>query len=213
MPCLEIWHTSPQLFFLQYFVSEFLIIFFFVQKLVIVGCREMGQNRHAGVFYSTNLKFKKNLEHCIVYQRQVLLPYLPCWWCSTPKYRTQTFVHRFRLAFWSIKSFVTSECESRLVGRSPCYANILKSFGFFFSQSFRTGMLFFSGGIYFADLHSVLTHGSFPIFFFTKSQKSQKLSKSQLKGKGYRLKFSLATSCSMCVFKDESEHYWPADLQ
>ena len=32
------------------------------------------------------------------------------------------FVHRLRLAFWSIKSFETSECESRLVGRSPCYS-------------------------------------------------------------------------------------------
>ena len=31
------------------------------------------------------------------------------------------FVHHFRLAFWSIKSFETSECESKIVGRSPCY--------------------------------------------------------------------------------------------
>ena len=34
------------------------------------------------------------------------------------------FVHRFRLAFWSIKSFETSECESRIAGRSPCYAKV-----------------------------------------------------------------------------------------
>ena len=35
------------------------------------------------------------------------------------------FVHRFRLAFWSIKSFETSECESRIVGRSPCYDDFI----------------------------------------------------------------------------------------
>ena len=33
------------------------------------------------------------------------------------------FVHRFRFAFWSIKSFETSECESRIVGHLPCYVN------------------------------------------------------------------------------------------
>ena len=32
-----------------------------------------------------------------------------------------TLHYRFRPAFWSIKSFETSECESRIVGRSPCY--------------------------------------------------------------------------------------------
>ena len=55
---------------------------------------------------------------------------LPCWWCSTPKYRIDTFVHRFCLAFWSIKSFETSECESRIVGRSSSYPQFSR-FGFF----------------------------------------------------------------------------------
>ena len=75
-------------------------------------------------------KEKLSLVHCtvlyswytIVYQRQLLLSYLPCWWCSTPKYRIQTFCTSFSSHFWSIKSFETSECESRIVGRSPCYA-------------------------------------------------------------------------------------------
>ena len=49
------------------------------------------------------------------------------------------FVHRFRLAFWSIKSFETSECESRIAGRSPCTSQShLTNFSFeFFHAVFK----------------------------------------------------------------------------
>ena len=42
-------------------------------------------------------------EASIVFQRQLLLFYLPCWWCSTLKYRIQTFCTSFSFRFLVIK--------------------------------------------------------------------------------------------------------------
>ena len=59
----------------------------------------------------------------IVYQRRLLLISSLLMVLYT-EISDQTFLYIFSSRFWSIKSFKTlSECESRIVGRSPNFAD------------------------------------------------------------------------------------------
>ena len=65
---------------------------------------------------------KSSLVHYIVYQRR-LLQISSLLMVLYTEISDQTFLYIFSSRFWSIKSFKTlSECESRIVGRSPNFS-------------------------------------------------------------------------------------------
>ena len=47
--------------------------------------------------------------------------YLPCWWCSTPKYRIQTLCTSFSSHFWSIKSFGTTKSSRNYANKETFF--------------------------------------------------------------------------------------------
>ena len=81
--------------------------------------------RFFGVLHHQQGRYKEKLS-LVHYTLTTTSPFIcPVDGVAHRKIGFRRFVHHFRLAFWSIKSFETSECESRIVGRSPCYRQTL----------------------------------------------------------------------------------------